>query len=79
MLVVARRRKVARCPELTRGGPQRLVVLAAEVRGRWSDECKQFRRTLLRLRVQRAPPLRASAAQGWARRWWGVLLVALQR
>ena len=25
------------------------------------------------------PPLRASAAQGWARRWWSVLSVALQR
>ena len=72
-LVAARRRKVARYPELTRGGPQRLVVLAAEVGGRWSDECQQFLRTLLRLRVQRAPPpLRASAAQGWARRWWSV-------
>ena len=32
-LVAARRRKVARYPELTRGGPQRLVVLAAEVGG----------------------------------------------
>ena len=79
-LVAARRRKVARYPELTRGGPQRLVVLAAEVGGRWSDECQQFLRTLLRLRVQRAPPpLRAAAAQGWARRWWSVLSVALQR
>ena len=79
-LVAVRRRKVARYPELTRGGPQRLVVLAAEVGGRWSDECQQFLRTLLRLRVQRAPPpLRASAAQGWARRWWSVLSVALQR
>ena len=25
------------------------------------------------------PPLRASAAQGWVRRWWSVLSVALQR
>ena len=74
-LVAVRRRKVARHPELTRGGPQRLVVLAAEVGGRWSDECQQFLRTLLRLRVQRAPPpLRASAARGWARRWWSVPL-----
>ena len=56
------------------------MVLAAEVGGRWSDECQQFFRTLLRLRVQGAPPpLRASAAQGWARRWWSVLSVALQR
>ena len=68
-LVAARRRKVARYPELTRGGPQRVVVLAAEVGGHWSDECQRFLRTLLRLRVQCAPPpLRASAAQGWARR-----------
>ena len=66
-LVAARRRKVACYPELTRGGPQRLVVLAAEVGGRWSDECQQFLRTLRRLRVQRAPPpLRACAAQGGA-------------
>ena len=55
-LDAARRRKVARYPELTRGGPQRLVVLAAEVGGRWNDECHQFLRLLLRLRVQRAPP-----------------------
>ena len=78
-LVAARRRKVARYPELTRGGPQRLVVFAAEVWGRWSDECQQFLRSLLRLRAQRAPPpLRCPAAQGWARRWWSVLSVALQ-
>ena len=32
----------SRYPELTRGGPQRLVVLAPEVGGRWSDECQQF-------------------------------------
>ena len=57
-----------------------LVVVAAEVGGRWSDECQQFLRTLLRLRFQRAPPpLRASATQGWVRRWWSVLSVALQR
>ena len=37
-------------------------------------------RTLMLLRVQRAPPpLRASAAEGGARRWWSVLWVALQR
>ena len=44
-LVAARRRKVARCPQLTRGGPQQLVVLAAEVGGRCSNECQQFLRT----------------------------------
>ena len=44
-LVAARRRKVARYPELTRGEPQRLIVLTAQVGGRWSDECQQFLRT----------------------------------
>ena len=33
-LNIAKRRKAARCPELGRGGPQRLRVLAAEVGGR---------------------------------------------
>ena len=41
-LVAERRRKAARYPELTCGGPQRLVVLATEVGGRWSEECRQF-------------------------------------
>ena len=80
VLAAARRRKHARYPELLRGGPQRLVVLAAEVGGRWGEECQRFVRQLLRLRVQRAPAtLRATAAQGWARRWWGLLSVAVQR
>ena len=35
---VARRRKLARYPELARPGPQRLVVLASEVGGRWGSE-----------------------------------------
>ncbi|CAE7448365.1 unnamed protein product [Symbiodinium natans] len=51
-----------------------LGLLAAE------RECQRFVRQLLRLRVQRAPAtLRATAAQGWARRWWGLLSVAVQR
>ena len=49
-------RKVTRYPELTRGEPQGLVVFAAKVEGRWCDDCQQFLRTLLRLRVHRAPP-----------------------
>ena len=31
-----------RYPELGRGGPQRLCVLAAEVGGRWGDEAQQL-------------------------------------
>ena len=45
------------------------AVLAAEVGGRWSDEAQQC-----------APPaLRAAASQGWVRRWWSILAVAVQR
>ena len=48
-LAAARRRKAACYPELRQGDPQKLVVLAAEIGGRWSDECRQFLRQLLRL------------------------------
>ena len=34
-LATARRRKLARCPELVQSGPHRLCILAAEVGGRW--------------------------------------------
>jgi hypothetical protein len=79
-LQVARRRKAARYPELLRPGPQRLVVLAAEVGGRWGTEACDLVRALVRLRTQRAPlVLRRSAAAGWSRRWWGLLGCALQR
>ena len=79
-LMVARRRKAARYPELTRPGPQRLVVLAAEVGGRWAAEASDLVRTLVRLRSHRAPAvLRRSAAAGWSRRWWELLGCALQR
>jgi hypothetical protein len=77
---VARRRKRARYPELLRAGPQRLVVLAAEVGGRWCEEAAELVRALVRLRAQRAPAaLRRSAAAGWSRRWWGFLGCAVQR
>ena len=42
-LAAARRRKAARYPELAgQHGRARLVVLASEVGGRWSEECRQF-------------------------------------
>ena len=78
-LRVAERRKRAAYPELARGGPQRLVVLGAEVGGRWNGGALRFVRDLLRLRACRAPPtVRQAAAAGWARRWWSVLSVAVQ-
>ena len=80
-IAVARWRKAARYPELGRGGPQRLCVLAAEVGGRWGDEAQQLVRQFVRLRGRQArTALRAAAAQGWVRRWWwGILAVAVQR
>ncbi|CAE7207612.1 unnamed protein product [Symbiodinium natans] len=59
--------------------PQRLLVLGNEVGGRWNDQARDFLRTLTRLRGYRAPAaVRRSAASGWARRWWGLLSVAVQ-
>ena len=78
-IAVARKRKPARYPELGRGKPQRLCVLAAEVGGRWGDEAQQLVRQLVRLRGRRAPTALRAAAQGWARRWWSILAVAVQR
>ena len=66
----ARRRKEQRYPELLRGGPERLVVLACEVGGRWSEEARDFVKKLVNCRVQRASPLlRRSTALAWHRRW----------
>ena len=78
-ITVAERRKRAAYPELLRPGPQRLCVLACEVGGRWSSESLRLVTQLVRLRAQRAPAaLRPAATQGWLRRWWGFLSVALQ-
>ena len=78
-VTVAERRKRAAYPELLRPGPQRLCVLACEVGGRWSSESLRLVTQLVRLRAQRAPAaLRPAARQGWLRRWWGFLSVALQ-
>ena len=78
-IAVAERRKRAAYPELLRPGPQRLCVLACEAGGRWSAESLRLVTQLARLRAQRAPAaLRGVAKQGWLRRWWGLLSVALQ-
>ena len=75
----AERRKQAAYPELCGPGPQRLLVLGNEVGGRWNDQARDFLRTLTRLRGCRAPAaVRRSAVSGWARRWWGLLSVAVQ-
>ncbi|CAE7649959.1 unnamed protein product, partial [Symbiodinium necroappetens] len=77
---VASRRKQRRYPELAGPGPQRLVVLAAEVGGRWGQEAHNLVRSLVQQRSLRAPrALRAAARAGWEHRWWGQLGCALPR
>ena len=75
----AERRKRERYPELLNSLQARLVVLACEVGGRWSQGCLTFVRRLARQRARSAPALlRTSARQAWAGRWWGMLSVAVQ-
>ena len=75
-LAIAERRKRAAYPELLRRGPQRLCVLACEI---GNDESPRLVAQLVRSRAMRAPaPLRGAATQGWYRRWWGLLSVAVQ-
>ena len=79
-LRTAERRKAATYPELQGAGPQKLVVLGSEVGGRFNSDAQRLVRDLVRLRSYRAPPaLRAAAASGWTRRWWGMLSVAVQQ
>jgi hypothetical protein len=56
-LAEARRRKERTYPELMERCRCRLVVLALEVGGRWSDEALDFVRTLARARIKSAPEL----------------------
>ena len=62
------------CAELVGEGRARLVVLAAEVGVRWSDEIAQFLRELAKARADSVPHLlqgRVKAA--WLRRWSSLL------
>ena len=70
-LQAARARKERTYPELAgEGGRARLVVLAAEVGGRWSDEAACFVRALAGAKAQSEPlSMRGSAARAWCRRW----------
>ena len=64
--VAAERRKLAQYPELTRGGPHRLLcVLAAEIGGRWNDESQRLVQCLKGcLSYERAPLAKALMARG---------------
>ena len=76
----ARHKRENTYPELLAAGRCRLVVLAFEVGGRWSEDSLDFVRRLARAKARSQPEwLRASAAQAYAHRWSGILAVAAQR
>ena len=61
-------------------GRARLVVLAAEVGGRWSEEARSFVSQLARAKVRSLPRvLRARARQAWQHRWSAILFCATAR
>ena len=76
----ARRRKETTYPELLDARRCRLVVMALEVGGRWSQEALQFVRLLADCKARSAPELlRASVKAAWIQRWTGLASVAAQR
>ena len=74
-LQCARRRKTITYPELSgEGGRARLVVLAAEVGGRFSEEAATFAHALAKARSRSQPPiLRGRVRAAFSRRWEGIL------
>ena len=69
-LQAAQARKKRTCPELGEGGWARLVVLAAEVGGRWLDEAACFVLALAGAKAQSEfECIRLSAARAWCWRW----------
>ena len=81
VLEATRRRKEATCPELSgENGRARLVVLAAEVGGRWNSETAQFITALANARAQEVPlVLQGRAQAAWARRWTAILACTAAR
>ena len=81
VLVAARRRKERTYPELS--GPRsraRLVVLAGEIGGRWSEETRRFLSLLAKAKARSEPPiLKKRAEQAWRLRWGAILGCAAAR
>ena len=77
----ARRRKERTYPELSGAhGRAKLVVLAAEVGGRWSLEAQTFLRLLVRAKTRSLPEvLRVRARQAWLFRWSSLLACSAAR
>ena len=79
-LRTARTRKEQKYRELLQSRRCRLVVLALEVGGRWSEEAVDFVRLLAKAKARTVPQLLRSAAQAaFIHRWTGILAVAAQR
>ena len=73
----ARRDKEEKYPELADGARCRLVVLAMETGGRFSEELANFIAQLAQAKAQAAPSyLRSSAARAFERRWCRMLAVS---
>ena len=80
-LVRARRRKERTYPELVHPRARaRLMVIAGEVAGRWSDETRRFIGLLARARARNETKLmRRRVEQAWRLRWWTMLSCAAAR
>ena len=81
VLAAARRLKERTYPELV--GPRRrarLVVLAGEIGGRWSEETRKFLSLLAKAKARSEPPiLKRRAEQAWRMRWGAILSCAAAR
>ena len=74
---IARSDKECKYLELVHSGRCRLVVLALETGGRFSDETADFLRQLANAKAQAAPRyLRRSTAVAYERRWSRMLAVS---
>ena len=80
-LAQARRRKELRYPELAgQHGRTKLVVLASEVGGRWSEVCRQFLCQLASAKTRNEPKvLRSRAGQAWLHGWCSLLACSSAR
>ena len=77
----ARRDKATAYPELAQEGARhKFLVLASEIGGRFSEECTDLVRKLLNNKCTRASEGDAFLLRlVYARRWWGILSMAVQR
>ena len=70
VLVEARTDKETAYPELAESGRCRLVVIAIETNGRWSEEAVDMFRLLAFVKAREAPPaMKWSVVLAWERRW----------